>query len=73
MRCLGQFASQGFGSFKPALGERIIETLRPITARLAEFRRDPAELDRILLSGAERATTLARPTLDAAYRALGLR
>jgi tryptophanyl-tRNA synthetase len=70
---LGQFAGQGFGAFKPALGERIIETLRPITARLIDFRQDPAELDRILLSGAERAKALAAPTLDAAYRALGLR
>jgi tryptophanyl-tRNA synthetase len=70
---LGTFAGQGFGAFKPALGERIVETLRPITARLAEFRRDPAELDRILLAGAARAAKLAAPTLDAAYRAMGLR
>ena len=70
---LSEFAGQGFGAFKPALGERIIETLRPITARLGEFRRDPGELDRILASGAERAAELAAPTLDAAYRAMGLR
>lgn len=70
---LQQFSGQGFGSFKPALGERLIETLRPITARLAEFLRDPAELDRTLAKGADRASTLAAPTLDATYRAMGLR
>jgi tryptophanyl-tRNA synthetase len=70
---LAEFAGQGFGAFKPALGERIVETLRPITARLADFRRDPAELDRILLKGAEHASERAAPTLDAAYRAMGLR
>jgi tryptophanyl-tRNA synthetase len=68
-----EFAGQGFGAFKPALGERIVETLRPITGRLAEFRRDPAELDRLLAKGADRAAELAAPTLGAAYRAMGLR
>lgn len=70
---LSEFAGKGFGAFKPALGEQIVETLRPITARLTEFRNDPAELDRILLKGAERAADRAAPTLDAAYRAMGLR
>lgn len=70
---LVKFAGQGFGVFKPALGERIIETLRPISARLDEFRNDPAELDRILHAGAEKAAAIAAPTLEAAYRALGLR
>jgi len=70
---LSEFAGQGFGAFKPALGEQIVEALRPITVRLAEFRRDPAELDRLLAAGAQRAAELAGPTLDAAYRAMGLR
>ena len=68
-----EFAGQGFGAFKPALGERIVEVLHPITGRLAEFRSDPAELDRILAEGARRAAEYAAPTLDAAYRAMGLR
>lgn len=70
---LQRYAGQGFGVFKPALGERLVETLRPITARLAEFQRDPGELDRILAKGAARAAELAAPTLDEAYKALGLR
>ncbi len=70
---LGRFAGQGFGAFKPALAELLVETLRPIKTRLDELRADPAELDAILTRGAERAAELAQPTLDAAYRAVGLR
>lgn len=69
---LARFAGQGFGAFKPALGELLVETLRPIAARLAALKRDPASIDAALDAGAARASALARPTLDAAYAALGL-
>ena len=69
---LARFAGQGFGAFKPALAELAVETLRPIGARLAELQRDPAELDRLLAAGAEKARGVAAPTLAAAYRAMGL-
>lgn len=69
---LARFAGQGFGAFKPALGELLVETLRPIAARLAALKRDPAAIDAALDAGAARASALARPTLDAAYAALGL-
>jgi tryptophanyl-tRNA synthetase len=72
-KVLARFAGQGFGAFKPALAELMVETLRPIKARLDEFRRDPAELDRILAHGAEKARVMAEPTLRGAYRAVGLR
>ncbi len=70
---LARFAGQGFGAFKPALADLLVESLRPIKTRLDEFRRDPAELDRILAAGAEKARELAEPTLQAAYKAVGLR
>lgn len=69
---LARFAGQGFGAFKPALGELLVETLRPIATRLAELKADPAAIDAALEAGAARAAALARPTLDAAYAALGL-
>jgi tryptophanyl-tRNA synthetase len=69
---LARFAGQGFGAFKPALGDALIGLLAPLRARLDEFRRDPAELDRILGAGAEQARNLAAPTLAEAYRAVGL-
>ncbi|MBN8842850.1 MAG: tryptophan--tRNA ligase [Sphingomonadales bacterium] len=69
---LARFAGQGFGAFKPALGELLVETLRPIATRLNQLKADPAAIDAALEAGAARAATLARPTLDAAYAALGL-
>src|SRR3954467_4712807 len=53
---LGRFAGQGFGAFKPALGDALVGLIAPIRARLDELRRDPAELDRILAEGSERAS-----------------
>jgi tryptophanyl-tRNA synthetase len=70
---LDRFAGQGFGAFKPALADALIALLSPLRARLDEFRADPAELDRILARGAERASALGAPTLAEAYRAVGLR
>jgi tryptophanyl-tRNA synthetase len=69
---LARFAGQGFGAFKPALGELLVETLRPIATRLNQLKADPAAIDAALEQGAARASALARPTLDAAYAALGL-
>jgi tryptophanyl-tRNA synthetase len=69
---LARFAGQGFGAFKPALAEVLIELLRPLRSRLEELRSDTAELDRILADGAERASAMAAPTLAAAYDAVGL-
>jgi tryptophanyl-tRNA synthetase len=69
---LGRFAGQGFGTFKPALADALIALLSPLRARLEQFRADPAELDRILAAGAERASGLGAPILAQAYRAVGL-
>jgi tryptophanyl-tRNA synthetase len=69
---LARFAGQGFGAFKPALGELLVESLRPIATRLTALKSDPAAIDAALADGAARATALARPTIDAAYTALGL-
>jgi tryptophanyl-tRNA synthetase len=69
---LDAFGGQGFGAFKPALGELLVEKLSPINARFVELRQDRESLDAILAKGALKARELARPTLDAAYKALGL-
>ena len=69
---LADFGGKGFGAFKPALGELLVEKLAPINARFVELRQDRAALDAILRQGAERARALAAPTLAATYDALGL-
>jgi tryptophanyl-tRNA synthetase len=70
---LSEHAGKGFGAFKPALAELLVETLRPIKTRLDELNAHPEELDGILTRGAERAAAAAAPTLAGAYQALGLR
>jgi tryptophanyl-tRNA synthetase len=69
---LGEFAGQGFGAFKPALGEVLVGHLAPINARFVELRRDRDALDAILREGSAKARTMAAPTLAATYAALGL-
>ncbi|NKJ43010.1 MULTISPECIES: tryptophan--tRNA ligase [unclassified Novosphingobium] len=69
---LAQFGGQGFGQFKPALGDLLVSKLAPMAARYRELREDRAALDAILARGAEKARSLAVPTLNAAYAALGL-
>jgi len=69
---LHDHGGQGFGQFKPALGELLVETLRPISERFNELKKDIPELDRQLATGASKARDAAGDTLSAAYRALGL-
>ncbi len=69
---LAQYGGQGFGAFKPALGELLVDALSPISARFRELREDREALDAILARGAARARERGIPTLNAAYKALGL-
>ena len=68
---LGRFGGQGFGAFKPALGELLVETLAPISARFNALKADTGVLDAALIKGAAKAAALGAPTLEAAYAALG--
>ena len=69
---LARFGGQGFGAFKPALGEVLVESLRPISARFRELLGDRGQLDAILAQGSAKARDIGRSTLDATYTALGL-
>jgi tryptophanyl-tRNA synthetase len=69
---LARFAGEGFGRFKPALAEVLVALLEPLRTRLEGLRSEPAELDRILGAGAERAAAIAAPILSESYRAVGL-
>jgi tryptophanyl-tRNA synthetase len=62
---LAEFGGEGFGKFKPALGELLVDKLAPINARFVDLRQDRAALETILRA-------LAVPTLERAYAALGL-
>ena len=69
---LGQFGGDGFGRFKPALGEVLVETLAPISQRFRDLKSDRESLDAILARGAAKAREMGRPTIDKTYQALGL-
>ena len=61
-----------YGPLKSDTGEAVVELLRPIQARYAELIADPAELGRLLRTGAEKARAVASKTLTRAYDAIGL-
>jgi tryptophanyl-tRNA synthetase len=66
-----EFAGQGFGAFKPKLAELAVSSLAPVTAEMRRLMDDPAEIDRVLKSGAERAAEIADPVVDEVKRIVG--
>jgi tryptophanyl-tRNA synthetase len=64
-------AAMGWGTFKPLLAETLVEALRPIQERYNDLSADPAELDRVLKAGSERANAVAQATLERTREALG--
>jgi tryptophanyl-tRNA synthetase len=69
---LRDFAGQGFGTFKAALGELLVAVLAPIAERFVALRQDRAALAAILADGSAKAREEAAPTLARAYAVLGL-
>jgi tryptophanyl-tRNA synthetase len=61
-----------YGALKKDTAEAVVEVLRPVQARHRELCADPAYVEGVLRDGAEKARAMARPTVDAAYRAIGL-
>jgi len=69
---LAQFAGQQFSGFKSALAELAVAKLAPITSEMNRLMADPAEIDRILARGAERAGALAGQHLAEVKEIVGL-
>ncbi|MEU0109533.1 tryptophan--tRNA ligase [Streptomyces sp. NPDC006129] len=65
-------AYTSYGDLKKDTAEAVVEVLRPLQERHKELCTDPAYVEGVLRDGAERARGMARPTVDAAYRAIGL-
>ncbi|MFG2439151.1 tryptophan--tRNA ligase [Streptomyces sp. NPDC048508] len=61
-----------YGALKKDTADAVVELLRPVQERHKELCADPAEVERVLRDGAARARERARPTVDAAYRTIGL-
>ncbi|MCS7483855.1 tryptophan--tRNA ligase [Umezawaea endophytica] len=65
------YAGRGYGDLKKDLGEVFTEFVTPVQARVAAYLDDPAELDKVLARGAERAREVASVTLARAYERIG--
>ncbi|MBQ1000577.1 tryptophan--tRNA ligase [Streptomyces sp. RK62] len=61
-----------YGALKRDTADAVVEVLRPVQERHRELCADPGFVEGVLRDGAERARAMARPTVDAAYRAIGL-
>ncbi|MDQ0405460.1 tryptophan--tRNA ligase [Streptomyces sp. NPDC000349] len=65
-------AYDSYGALKKDTAEAVVEVLRPVQRRHQELCADPGYVEGVLREGAEKARGMARPTVDAAYRAIGL-
>ena len=66
-----EFAGQGYGNFKQAVGESVVELLRPIREETDRLLADKAYLESVYRAGAERASYVANKTLFKVYKKIG--
>ncbi|WP_299443208.1 tryptophan--tRNA ligase [uncultured Phycicoccus sp.] len=66
------FAGRGYGDLKQEVADVVIEALTPFQQRMSTLLDDPAELDRILADGADRAAEVAHATMSRVRDAVGL-
>jgi tryptophanyl-tRNA synthetase len=67
-----EFAGQGYGAFKEAVGEAVVERLSPVRERYLALRPDEAGLEEALREGAARARAIAAPTMTEVRAAMGV-
>jgi tryptophanyl-tRNA synthetase len=68
---IAEFGGQGFGAFKPALADLAVAKLAPVVDEYNRLMADPAEIDRILAAGAQRAREVAAPVIAEAKKMVG--
>jgi len=66
-----EFAGKGYGEFKLAVGEAVVELLRPIREEAERLLKDKAYLESVYREGAERASRVASKTLRKVYKKVG--
>jgi tryptophanyl-tRNA synthetase len=66
------FNGSGYGAFKGAVADAVVEYLGPVRARYEELRADEGELERILETGAEKARVIASETMVDVREAMGV-
>jgi tryptophanyl-tRNA synthetase len=68
---LAEFGGKGFGVFKPALADLVVEKIAPIGAELRRLEADPGHLGRVLADGAARARAIAEPVMAEVRKIVG--
>ena len=68
---LAEYGGAQFSTFKGALVDLAVERLSPIAAEMRRLTADPGHIDAVLADGAERASALARETMDAVKDIMG--
>jgi tryptophanyl-tRNA synthetase len=68
----GEFDGAGYGAFKQAVADAVIDYLAPVRERYHELRADEPELERIMQAGAAKARAIATETLADVRRAMGV-
>ena len=66
-----EFEGKGYGDFKTAVGEAVVEELRPIREEYERIITDKGEIERIYKQGAEKADWIARRTLGKVMKKTG--
>ena len=67
-----EFHGQGYGAFKQAVAEALVELVAPTRERYQELRSDEAGLEATLASGAERAREIATGTMAEVRDVMGI-
>ena len=65
------YAGKGYGDLKKDLAEVVTEAISPFRQRALVYLDDPAQLDKVLADGAERAAAVAEATLAAVHERVG--
>ena len=68
---LEEYDGRGYGDLKKDLAEIVVAFVKPIQERTRGYLEDPAQLDKLLADGAEKARAVSAPTLADAYAHLG--
>lgn len=66
-----EFSGQGYGAFKPAVGEAVVEALRPIREETERLLTDKGYLEGLYRQGAEKAAAMANRTLRKVHKKVG--
>jgi tryptophanyl-tRNA synthetase len=67
-----EFDGSGYGDFKTAVAEAVVDWLAPVRSRYEELRAEPEELERTLANGADKARAIATGTLADVREAMGV-